>query len=311
MKIRSPSMSELHAFVTVARLGSFTRAAEELCVTQAAVSRAVNRLEQHFGQPLLLRTAHALSLTAAGTDFLEMVQGPVQAIEDASTLLMSRGVKNQLTLTVVPTLAYAWLQPRLPLFTQLHPEIRLNFARYQVDEDFSRSEIDAGIIPATVGELPVNWDCDYVIGREVVPVAHPARLKARRAAGRWTTPVELMDEPLLYHSTTPERWQQWLRQAGVQDAVPKLATGFDHASILIQAVKTDMGIAVVQPCLIREELASEQLAIIFDLPFAQPKGWFLCAPTPRRGHYALSVFREWLLEIAAAERALLTKTDTV
>jgi DNA-binding transcriptional LysR family regulator len=97
----------------------------------------------------------------------------------------------------------------------------------------------------------------------------------------------------------------WLREAGVPAAAPKLASGFDHVSILIQAVKTDMGVALLQRCLVQEELASGQLVAPFDLPISLPKGYFLCAPAQRRGHPALAVFRQWLLETAEAERALL------
>lgn len=298
-------MSELHAFITVARVGSFTRAAEELCVTQAAVSRAVNRLESHFGQVLLRRSAHHLALTPAGVAFLDAIRGPVAAIEDASGMLMSRREKSRLTLAVVPTLASVWLLPRLPAFTQAHPGIELHFAPYRRDEDFAGSAPDAAILAGVADDWPAGWDCDYVIGREMVPVAHPARLRQRRAAGRWRHPADLMDEPMLYHTSSPNRWQLWLRQAGSPDAAPKLASGFDHVSILIQAVKTDMGVAVLQRCLIQEELASGQLAVPFELPIDLPKGYFLCAPARRRGHQALAAFRLWLSEIAAVERARL------
>jgi DNA-binding transcriptional LysR family regulator len=298
-------MSELHAFITVARVGSFTRAAEELCVTQAAVSRAVNRLESHFGQALLRRSAHHLALTPAGVAFLEAVRGPAAAIEDASAMLMSRRERNRLTLAVVPTLASVWLLPRLPAFAQAHPGIELNFVPYRRDEDFAGAAPDAAILAGVEGEWPAGWDCDYLIGREMVPVAHPSRLRQRHAEAHWNRPAELLDEPLLFHTSSPNRWQLWLRQAGVADAAPKLASGFDHVSILIQAVKTDMGVAVLQRCLIQEELASGQLAVPFDLPIDLPKGYFLCAPARRREDQALAAFRQWLLATAAVDRMRL------
>ncbi|MDB5839123.1 MAG: transcriptional regulator, LysR family [Herminiimonas sp.] len=298
-------MSELHAFVTVVRVGSFTRAAEELCVTQAAVSRAINRLEFHFGRVLLRRSAHHLTITPAGTAFLEAIRGPLAAIEEASAMLMSGGDKSRLTLSVVPTLASVWLLPRLPMFSQRHPRIEIVFSPYRRDEDFAGPAPDAAILTGSAGEWPGSWDCDYVIGKEMVPVAHPARLRQRHAEGKWANPAELMGEPLLYHTSAPNRWQLWLREGGVPDAAPKLASGFDHVSILIQAVKTDMGVALLQRCLVQEELASGQLVAPFDLPISLPKGYFLCAPAQRRGHPALAVFRQWLLETAEAERALL------
>jgi LysR family glycine cleavage system transcriptional activator len=306
LKIRSPSMSELHAFVSVARLGSFTRAAQELCVTQAAVSRAVNRLESHFGQVLLRRSAHRLTLTPAGAAFLEAVREPVAAIENASGILMSSGRSSRLTLSAVPTLASVWLLPRLPLFARRHPGIEVVFAPYRRDEDFAGPVPDAAILSRVCGDWPASWDGDYLIGREMVPVAHPERLRQRRATGRWATPAGLLDEPLLYHTSAPDKWRLWLRDAGMPDAAPKLTSGFDQVSILIQAVKTDMGVALLQRCLIQEELASGQLVAPFDLPISLPKGYFLCAPAQRRGHPALAAFRDWLLEMAQADRERLT-----
>ena len=125
MRLHSPSMSELHAFVTAARLGSFTQAAEALCVTQGAVSRAISRLEAHFGQPLMRRNAHGLTLTDTGRKLYDGAQEPLRAIETLSAGLRAQDRRLQLTLSSVPTLASAWLMPRLSDFHQRHPEIQL------------------------------------------------------------------------------------------------------------------------------------------------------------------------------------------
>jgi DNA-binding transcriptional LysR family regulator len=139
----------------------------------------------------------------------------------------------------------------------------------------------------------------------MVPVSHPDRARARRDAGRWTAPADLLDEPLLYHTSARGSWQHWLQAAGVSAADPGLASGFDHVSILIQAVIADMGVAVLQRCLVRDELAAGRLVAPFDLPINLPRGYYLCAPVQRRDHPAMNAFREWLLETAIAERAQL------
>ena len=146
MRLHSPSMSELHAFVTAARLGSFTQAAEALCVTQGAVSRAISRLEAHFGQPLMRRNAHGLTLTDTGRKLYDGAQEPLRAIETLSAGLRAQDRRLQLTLSSVPTLASAWLMPRLSDFHQRHPEIQLSFAPYRRDEDFSGTTPDASIL---------------------------------------------------------------------------------------------------------------------------------------------------------------------
>jgi DNA-binding transcriptional LysR family regulator len=302
MRLHSPSMSELHAFAAVARLGSFTRAAESLCVTQGAISRAIARLEEHFGQPLIQRNAHRLMLTSAGQRLLDAVAAPLTAIENASAALRAGDRSQHLTLSVVPTLASVWLVPRLPEFHRRHPEIRLDFVPYRRDEDFSGAVPDAAVLAGEARKWP-GLQVDYVVGHEMVPVCHPERARQRHAAGRWKEPAELLQEPLLYHTTAPANWQNWLRAAGVPNAAPTLSTGFDQVSILIQAVRADMGVAVLQSCLLQDELAAGRVVAPFDLPIRLQRGYFLCTPRERRDHPALRVFREWLLETAALDLA--------
>lgn len=300
MRLRSPSMSELHAFAAAARLGSFTRAAEELCVTQGAISRAIARLESHFGQPLLQRNAHRLILTAAGRQLLEAVAEPLASIEAASAALLAADRQHHLTLSAVPTLSSVWLVPRLPDFHRRHPDIRLEFVPYRRDEDFSGPAPDAALLAGTASSWP-GLQADYVIGSEVVPICHPDRFRQRQAGGRWRAPAELMEEPLLFHNAAPANWQHWLQAAGVPNAAPRLANGFDQVSIILQAVKADMGVAVLQRCLVRDEIEAGRVVAPFDLPIRLARGYFLCTPRERKDHPALKRFREWLLETAAAD----------
>ncbi|SOE52251.1 LysR substrate-binding domain-containing protein [Orrella dioscoreae] len=299
MRIASPSMSELHAFVAAARTGSFTRAAEELCVTQGAISRAVARLEAHFGKPLMKRDAHRLELTETGRDLLAAVGEPLSAIELASAgLLRGRG-HNELVLSSVPTLASVWLVPRMRDFAARHPEVQVRFVPYRKDEDFSGATPDAAILTGIGQRQWPGLDCTYLIGREVVPVCHPDRA----ARAQWQAPGDLGREPLLYHTTAPGNWTQWLRAAGAQPPALNLVSGFDQVSILIQAAIADMGVALVQRCLVREVVEQGRLVVPFDLPIELERGYFLCCPPGRSRQPALEKFRQWLLEMAETERA--------
>lgn len=305
MRLHSPSMSELHAFATAARLGSFSRAAAELCVTQSAVSRAVARLEQHYGLALIKRNAHSLHLTPVGRELLDAVREPLAAIEETSARLRLGAADRPLNLAVVPTLASAWLIPRLRAFQQLHPGIRVNFVPYRKSEDFTGPTPDAAVL---TGLGPEDWpycSCDYVIGREMVPICHPARMAQRLAQGAWRKPGDLATEPLLYHTTAPGNWTQWLRAAGAGRKAPNLATAFDQVSILIQAVIADMGLALVQRCLVREELRAGTVVVPFDLPVTLQRGYFLCVPGDRRPRPGFAEFRRWLLDTAAADIAAM------
>ncbi|CAB3686216.1 Glycine cleavage system transcriptional activator [Achromobacter deleyi] len=298
MRLHSPSMSELHAFMTAARLGSFTLAADHLCVTQGAVSRAIARLEAHFGQPLMRRDAHGLTLTDTGRKLYEGGLAPLQAIEALSAELRADNRRLRLTLASVPTLASAWLVPRLPDFHRRHPDIQLGFAAYRRNEDFSGATPDAAILSGVAGQWP-GWQADYVIGREMVVICSPARLATRRACGLWDRPIGLLGEPLLYHSNGPDNWARWFDAAGVQRDAITLASGFEQVSILVRAVMADMGIAVLQRCLVQDDLQAGHVVSPFpDLRIAIARGYHLCAPPQRRDHYALACFRDWLLDTA-------------
>jgi len=197
----------------------------------------------------------------------------------------------------VPTLASVWLVPRLPDFQRRHPGIQLRFVPYRKDEDFTGPAPDAALLGGTGADQWPAWDCSYIIGRQVVPVCHPDR-----AAGRaWPSPAEMAREPLLYHTTAPGNWARWLGAAGVAQPQPNLVHAFDQVSILIQAALADMGIALVQRCLVREQLASGQLVTPFDLPIEMARGYFLCTLPERSTMPALAAFRTWLLEMAAAD----------
>lgn len=300
MKIHSPSMSELHAFLTAARLGSFTRAAEHLCVTQGAISRAVARLEAHFGQALLVRGTNGLSPTPTGRKLMTGMSDPLESIERLSRELRMPADADMLCLSVVPTLASVWLMPRLPHFQKRHPEIRLEFAPYRRDEDFSSDTPHAAILSGVPGERP-GWQCDYVIGREAVVICHPERMAARVAEGRWRTPAELLDEPLIGHANAPDNWRHWFNAVGVHDLMPA-SRRMDQVSIIVRAVMADMGVAVLQRCLVQEEIANGHVAVPFDPSVSLRHGYILCSPDRYVDHPALTTFRHWLLEAAAGAR---------
>lgn len=290
-------MIELHAFAVSARLLSFNKAAKELCVTQGAISRAIQRLEDHFGRPLFDRTARGISLTDAGQFYLKRIGGSLKAIEQASAELGSQSARLRFSLSVAPTLASNWLLPRLPDFQRRHPEIRIEFVPYSKHENFNGATPDA-IIRHGAGEWK-NAASEYIIGRELLPICHPERLRALR----FRTPEDLLTQPLLFHTNSPDSWRHWFAAQGLADARPLLAAGFDQVNILTQAVIADMGIAIVQRCLITEALASSKVAPALDRPFKITKGYYLCCPRAKRSHPAIVRFKAWLIDQAALDIA--------
>ncbi|MEG1456959.1 MAG: LysR family transcriptional regulator, partial [Comamonas sp.] len=163
MRMHSPSLSELHAFATAARLGNFSLAADDLHVTQGAISRAIARLEDHLGLALFERHGRRSVLTSAGRAYLDAVGPAILAIESASAQLRRPHAGAQLRLSVTPTLFSHWLIPRLPDFNARFPGVMLSFAPYRRDDPVSAPEID-GWLRIGQDPWPAHIVADYIVG---------------------------------------------------------------------------------------------------------------------------------------------------
>ncbi len=295
MRTQSPSLPELHAFAAAARLGSFSRAAQELAVTQGAVSRAIARLEEHLGATLFAREGRRSVLTATGTEYLHAVGPAIASIESASQALRSGRSTRPLRLSVAPTLFSHWLIPRLPDFSARHPGVALSFAPYQRDDPLTAPEIDAWI---RVGgqAWPAGIAAQYLVGRELVPICRPQDLQGTQAIRQ---AHDLLARPLLFHTNYPANWAHWFAAAGCAHGPLVPAADFDQVALLVQAVIAGLGVAVVQRCLVESELAAGRIAIALDVPAHTGRGYHLCHAVGRPAHPRLEVLREWLLAQAA------------
>jgi DNA-binding transcriptional LysR family regulator len=293
MKFKSPSLPELHAFLAVCKLGSFSRAAAVLFVTQAAVSRSVQRLEQRLGWPLFERTTAGVTPTARGFAFQTLVEVHVLGLEAAMVNFLGSNIsdtaaKNKLRLSVVPTLGTRWLMPRLAQFQAAHPEVALELRQFHHDEDFSRDDVDVWIDLKRPKAWPRGYQATYLLGKEIVPVCIAAM------AGRIKGVPDLLDETLLHHTNFPNNWAVWLRGAGLRQAQPVLGAGFDLGSNLIVAACAGMGVAVIQPCLIESELATGQLVMPFNQPISTGRGYYVCYRKALPPSHAVAAFVQWL-----------------
>lgn len=295
MRMHSPSLSELHAFAAAARLGSYSLAAQELYVTQGGISRAIARLEEHLGFALFERQGRRSVLTEAGREYLQAVEPSVHAIESASAAARRRHFGPQLRLSVVPTLFSHWLIPRLPRFNALHPGIALSFAPYRRDDPLSAAEID-GWLRVGSEPWPAHVVADYVVGRDLVPICHPRELQGPQAI---RSAADVLARPLLFHTNYPGNWARWMSHLGLPGPCPAPAADFELVALLVQAVAAGMGVALVQRCLVEEDLAAGRVALALPAPVHIERGYFLCRPTARAPSEAFVQFRAWLLEQAA------------
>ena len=295
MRLQSPSLSELHAFAEAARLGSYTLAAEQLSVTQGAISRAIARLEEHLGFALFERQGRRSVLSPAGRQYLDAIGPALFTIESATATLRKRRSGRQLRLSVTPTLFSHWLIPRLPDFTARHPGTMLSFAPYRRDDPLNAPDIDAWI-RIGADPWPAHLQADYLVGRDLVPICRPQDVQGPEAI---RTADDLMRRPLLAHTNYPDNWARWFRSAGCTRPCPASVADFELVALLVQAVIAGMGVAVVQRCLIEADLAAGRVVVPVQHPFRIERGYFLCRPAQRPAHPALEDLRHWLMEQAA------------
>ncbi|HYD94076.1 MAG TPA: transcriptional regulator GcvA [Noviherbaspirillum sp.] len=293
MRRRIPSIEALIAFECAARHESFTRSADELCLTQSAVSRQVACLEEYLGVPLFNRVKKRLSLTDIGRIYAKQVREHLERIErDTLAAMARRGAGGILELAVIPTFATRWLIPRLPQFYAQHPEITLNLTTRAEPFMFNDTIFDAAIhfgSPAWPGAV-----AHHLFGEEMMPVCSP-RLMQGRASLR---AAELAALPLLHQSARAEAWRNWFVQAGVHDVPSMKGQRYELFSMLVEAARAGLGVALMPRILVLGELASGQLVIPCDIGLRNEKSYFLVYPEYKAESLPLKVFRQWLMATA-------------
>jgi LysR family glycine cleavage system transcriptional activator len=296
MAIRSPSLVELHAFLAVARSGSFRKAAEALNVTQAAVSRAVLRLEEELGVDVLERSGAGVALTAAGVELRRRVEKPVAALEEAALHLRRHAERMRLRLSVVTSLGNLWLMPRLEDFRARHPEVEIEFRQYQREEDFLRDDVDLWIVLKRKPrqQWPRQIAAEYLVGRDIVAVCTPQRARGLRNG------PQVLAQPLLYHSQFPDNWALWAQAVGAPLPPAWRGTGFDLGINLVEAARAGMGVAVVQKCMVEADLAAGRLVIPVAGSASTGRGYYLCRRLALGAHPAADLFSAWVRAQAEA-----------
>lgn len=294
MKFNSPSLPELHAFLAVCQHGSFSRAAQALFVTQAAVSRAVQRLEARLHCHLLARTPAGVAPTEKGLAFQALVEAHVAGLENATALFSKanpathREAKHKLRLSIIPTLGTRWLMPRLPQFQAAHPDVSIELRQFHHDENFTRDDVDVWIDVKRAKAWPRAHQHIYLLGKEIAPICTPAM------AMRLERVEDLLNETLLHHTNFPDNWAVWLHGAGLPKVQPPLGPGFDLGSNLIVAATVGMGVAVIHPFLVARELASGELVMPFTITVSTGRGYYVCYRNAEADNPVIGMFVDWL-----------------
>lgn len=292
-----PSTMMLQAFEAAAKRLSFTRAAEDLCLTQSAVSHQVIALEEMLRTKLFKRVKKRLDLTAAGKAFQTRISPALNILEGAVIELMSsQSERSTLDLGVVPTFATKWLIPRMCQFGKQHPGITINLSTRMVPFDFSETMLDAAI---HFGDP--DWPgttCEYLMSEEMVVVCNE-----ELATTTLQEPADLTEVPLLHQTTRPHAWKEWTQTARVDGVDVGRGPQFDHFSMVTQAAVAGLGVAVLPKFLILDELASGKLVIPFGPTVTSDQAYYLVYPERKSGLSSLQRFRAWLLDAAGQGQA--------
>ena len=296
MRRKIPSTAALVAFESAARHQSFTKAAEELALTQSAVCRQIAALEAFLGVELFRRTRRGVRLTEEGLSYGRRIAAQLDAVERDTLAVMGQQGSTSLELAVVPTFATQWLLPRLKDFQRRHPEVTVNLTNRTRPFLFADTEFDAAVY---FGDADWPGTASYFLMREnPVPVCSPAliaphtALDARRIAAL----------PLLQQSTRPYACRQWFGSLGLQVEGDLRGPRYELFSMLAQAAMHGMGVALIPPLLIQRELAEGRLIVPLEHAYLSDKAYYLIVPERKVESAALRAFRDWLLEQAQAYR---------
>ena len=297
MRRKIPSIEALIAFEAAARHQSFTRSADELALTQSAVGRQIASLEEYLGVPLFNRVKKRLSLTDIGQVYARQVRDNLDRIErDTLGAMAHRDAGGILELAVIPTFATRWLIPRLPQFYAQHANITLNLTTRAEPFMFTDTPFDAAIHfgnPVWPGAL-----AQHLFGEEMTPVCSPQLLDGALAL----QPAALAQFTLLHQSARPDAWRHWFAQAGVDDINCMQGQRYELFSMLVEAARAGLGVALVPRFFVLHELAIGELTIPCDVSLTNHKGYYLVYPECKQSSPLLNAFETWLLDTARQYR---------
>jgi DNA-binding transcriptional LysR family regulator len=300
-----PSTSALAAFEAVARLGSFSAAAEELALTQGAVSRQIALLEDLLQMQLFTRGNRGVTPTAEAQAYARSIAEALLLIRSSTLEAMTKSQGNSLTLAILPTFGTRWLMPRIRSFVAAHPDVTLSFATRIGKFDFDAEGIDAAI---HIGAP--DWpgaQCTFLMNELVEPMCSPAFRRQNPVA----KPADFAGLTLIHLASRAGAWDHWFRSLGVETP-PSRSMRLETFATAAQACIAGLGVALLPRFLVESELASGALVPLYPHPVVSPSAYYLVAPRARSHRRPIAQFRAWLLEqVAAADAPAAGKAATV
>ncbi|WP_323017201.1 LysR substrate-binding domain-containing protein [Castellaniella sp.] len=294
MRKRLPSTTALQAFEAAARHQSFTHAAQELSLTQGAICRQIASLEAFVGVPLFDRVRRGVRLTDAGERYGRLVRRQLDTIERDTLAIMAHQGGGVVDLAVVPTFATRWLLPRLADPQARSLGLQVNMSTRTRPFLFDDTEFDAAIYSGDPG-----WpgtQAYFLMRENPMPVCSP------RLANGPLDAAAIAALPLLQQSTRPAAWRDWFASAGVAAPADMAGMRLELFSMLSQAAADGLGVALIPPFLIQQELDCGDLHILNPHSGPMQRAFHLIVPERKTALPALVQFRDWLCAQAQSDR---------
>lgn len=282
-----PPLNGLRAFEAAARHASFTRAADELGVTQTAVSHQIRKLEDQLGVRLFVRVPGAVRLTPAAQTYLLAVHDAFEHLRGATARLRGTPARRVLRLSTTPSFATKWLMPRLAGFQDAHPDFSVEVSTSMELVDFRRDEVDLAIRYGR-GAWP-GLRATWLLAEDILPVCALALREELR------DPARLEAHRLIAVSTFRDEWALWLTAAGLPTEWAERALVFDMPILAIQAAIDGMGVAITHTPLVEADLAAGRLVAPFDMALASQMGFYVVVPEANADRPEIALLRDWLL----------------
>tara|TARA_R110001592_G_scaffold42588_10_gene138264 strand:+ start:26038 stop:26964 length:927 start_codon:yes stop_codon:yes gene_type:complete len=297
LRRKIPPTQALVCFESSARHESFTKAAEELSLTQSAVCRQIANLEGFLDVQLFRRTRRGVKLTEAGLTYSRQISSRLDAVERDTLSVMGNQGTATLELAAVPTFSTQWLLPRLGDFLRKHPHVSVNLTNRTRPFLFADTEFDAAIY---FGDG--DWsgtEAHFLMKESPIPVCS-AQLIAPQTQ---LTPEQIAQLPLLQQTTRPYAWRHWFGSLDMRVEHDLNGTRLELFSMLAKAAIHGMGVALIPPFLIRDELHSGSLITPCMHSFDSDHAYHLVIPERKAESATLQAFRDWIAEEAARYRA--------
>lgn len=284
-----PSISSLRALEALDRLGSASAAAEELSLTQGAVSRQLQALEKQLGIELAKRDRKKLKLTPEAEIYAEDIRQALEQITQSTLRLQSAPLVGTLNLAILPAFGMRWLMPRLPEFARLHPEVTINMTTKLQPFSFGSEPFDAAIHYGNA-----DWPGTRALllkHEQLLPVCSPDLLPQAPIRNS----CDILKLPLLHIQTRPQAWRDWFAGEGFEvDPQDLGGTMYDQFATITQAAQHGLGVALMPDYLVEQDLATKRLVALTPQPSEAKGAYYLVWPEAKSRDPALTKFRQWL-----------------